>query len=113
MRMLGFTSGCSDVTDALPPPALSFICLPRLACLRVALLMATPFVPRGLLHTLEGVWCHLFTYLLLGTRFFNTFFVGESLLYCYLLGSFVRAAAQLRVKQKGRICAVFDPCTNN
>ncbi|CAM9809847.1 unnamed protein product, partial [Ectocarpus sp. 12 AP-2014] len=48
-----------------------------LACLRVALLMATPFVPRGLLHTLEGVWCHLFTYLLLGTRFFNTYFVGE------------------------------------
>ncbi|CAM9896471.1 unnamed protein product, partial [Ectocarpus fasciculatus] len=48
-----------------------------LACLRVALLMASPFVPRGLLHTLEGVWCHLFTYLLLGTRFFNTFFVGE------------------------------------
>lgn len=39
--------------------------------------MAYPFVPRGLLHTLEGVWCHLFTYLLLGTRFFNTFFVGE------------------------------------
>ncbi|CAN0515544.1 unnamed protein product, partial [Ectocarpus sp. 12 AP-2014] len=48
-----------------------------LAGLRVALLMATPFVPRGLLHTLEGVWCHLFTYLLLGTSFFNTYFVGD------------------------------------
>ncbi|CAM9673939.1 unnamed protein product, partial [Ectocarpus sp. 13 AM-2016] len=48
-----------------------------LAGLRVALLMGTPFMPRGLLHTLEGVWCHLFTYLLLGTRFFNAYFVGD------------------------------------
>lgn len=49
-----------------------------LACLRVALLLATPFLPRGLLNTLEALWCHVFTYLLLGTRFFNTFFVGTS-----------------------------------
>ncbi|CAM9923702.1 unnamed protein product [Pylaiella littoralis] len=48
-----------------------------LACLRVALFMARPFLTRGVLHTLETLWCHLFTYLLLGTRFFNTFFVGD------------------------------------
>lgn len=55
----------------------SAVFLPRLACLRVALFMARPFLTRGVLHTLETLWCHLFTYLLLGTRFFNTFFVGE------------------------------------
>lgn len=49
----------------------------RLALLRVVLLVLTLVLPRGMLHALETFWCHLFTYLLLGTRFFNTFFVGE------------------------------------
>lgn len=58
---------------------LSSVVAGRLAVLRVGLTVTSMMVQGRTIDRLEIIWSHLFTYFLLGTRFFNTFVIGEQL----------------------------------
>lgn len=56
---------------------LSSVVTGRLAVLRVGLTVTSMMVQGRTIDRLEIIWSHLFTYFLLGTRFFNTFVIGK------------------------------------
>ena len=66
---------CFFVVFFVPPPPPCSWC--RLVMLQMVMLVLSLFLPQGTLHSMETLWCHMFTHLLLGTRFYNAFFVGE------------------------------------